>query len=288
MAAVSTSASAAGKSLSKINLCIAKSRPGKGTLRFVGAKTHCRKGELLVQVFGRNVPGVQEGSGTQGATGEKGPTGDRGPVGLQGPTGDKGPAGLQGPTGDKGPQGDPGVKGPDGDKGAQGDPGDKGPDGDPGPVGPQGPDGDKGLEGDKGPTGDQGPTGEGILVTGLTTRNASTSATSYLGPFLTSSPTSTESNVQQIMPIAGTIANLAVKIGTAPGSGSNSYTLTIRKNGAAGSPSLTCEIEGSSTSCIDSTHTLSFAAGDLLSLQIVPASNPDSWDSAHWGVTLTP
>jgi hypothetical protein len=81
-----------------------------------------------------------------------------------------------------------------------------------------------------------------------------------------------------------------LKIDVAPGSG-NSYTMTVRKNGVAGTPAISCKIEGTgsaNTSCLDSTHSLSFAAGDLLSVQVVPHSNPEKWDGARWSATFTP
>lgn len=102
----------------------------------------------------------------------------------------------------------------------------------------------------------------------------STSNTHYLGPFLTSQSTSTESNVQQVMPIAGTVANLAVKLANDPSEG-DSYTFTIRKNGngASGGTTVSCKIENTNTSCNSAANSVTFAQGDLLSLQIVPASD---------------
>jgi hypothetical protein len=183
-----------------------------------------------------------------------------------------------------------GVLGVQEESGQQGGVGEKAPPGDKGPIGDKGPVGLQGPTGEKGPTGDRGPTGEGILIAGLTTSDASTSSISYMGPFVGSTPTSTELNAQQIVPFAGTIANFAFKIDVAPGSGNN-YTVTVRKNGVAGSPAITCKIEGTgsiNTSCLDSAHSLSFAAGDLLSVQIGPNSNPEKWGGARWSATLTP
>ena len=131
-------------------------------------------------------------------------------------------------------------------------------------------------------------TGENILVTGIATSDAPTRLLSYLPPFLAAAPTASESPAQQVMPIAGTIADLSVKIGSAPGQG-NSYMLTIRKNGIG--TGLTCRIEGdgsADTSCLDDAHEVTFAAGDLLSLQVSPGSGPERWHAARWGVTLTP
>lgn len=131
-------------------------------------------------------------------------------------------------------------------------------------------------------------TGEDILVTGVATSDAPTHGLSYMPPFLATAPTASEFPAQQVVPIAGTIANLGVKIGTAPGEGS-SYTLTIRKDGIG--TGLTCRIEGggsADTSCLDSAHTVAFVAGDFLTLQVSPGGGPQRWHAARWEVTLTP
>jgi hypothetical protein len=131
-------------------------------------------------------------------------------------------------------------------------------------------------------------TGEDILVTGIATSDAPTRSLSYLPPFLAAVPTASESPAQQVVPIAGTLASLKVKIGSAPGQGNN-YTLTIRKNGIG--TSLSCRIEGegsAETSCLDKAHTVAFAAGDFLSLQVLPAGGPQRWHAARWEATLTP
>jgi hypothetical protein len=130
--------------------------------------------------------------------------------------------------------------------------------------------------------------GEDILVTGIATSDAPTRSLSYMAPFLATTPTASELPAQQVVPIAGTIANLGVRIGTAPGQG-NSYTLTIRKNGIG--TGLTCRIEGdgsAGTSCLDDAHAVAFAAGDFLSLQVSPGGGPRRWHAARWEATLTP
>jgi hypothetical protein len=130
--------------------------------------------------------------------------------------------------------------------------------------------------------------GEDILVTGVATSDAPTRGLSYLPPFLATAPTASDFPAQQTVPIGGTIANLSVKVGTAPGE-SNSYTLTIRKNGIG--TGLVCRIEGdgsADTSCLDNVHTVPFAAGDFLTLQVSPGGSPQRWHAARWAVTLTP
>jgi hypothetical protein len=130
-----------------------------------------------------------------------------------------------------------------------------------------------------------------MLIGGLTsTSPGSVKSTSYLGPFLTSQSNTTESNVQQVVPVAGTISGLFVDLGEDPGTG-NSWTFTIRKKSGPGvtqSTSVTCLISGNSaTSCNSAALSVTFVAGDLISLQATPNSEPDSWNSARWSVSLT-
>lgn len=134
------------------------------------------------------------------------------------------------------------------------------------------------------------PIADSFLVAGMTTGDAPRSGTSYLGPFIGLAPTPTELSAQQPMPFAGEISNFGFKIDVPPGAGS-SYTMTVRKNGAAGGSAIACKIEGAgsgNTSCLDTAHSLSFAAGDLLSVQVVPKGSPVRWGGARWSATLTP
>lgn len=80
-------------------------------------------------------------------------------------------------------------------------------------------------------------------------------------------PSSTEANVDAEAPGAGTIANFYVQLSAAPGL-TNSIVFTWRKAGS--SQTLTCTISGASaTSCNDTTHSFTVAAGDLLDIQAV-------------------
>jgi hypothetical protein len=125
-----------------------------------------------------------------------------------------------------------------------------------------------------------------MILSGLTTAApGSTSFTSYLGPFQTGASNTNEGSVQMVMPVGGTISNLAVNIGTSPGSGRN-WVLSIRKNGST--TAVTCKIEGSSAKTCTSNASVTFAAGDLISLEADPSSaSPSSWSSLRWSVTLT-
>jgi hypothetical protein len=125
-----------------------------------------------------------------------------------------------------------------------------------------------------------------MILAGLTTTNAGSSASdTYLGPFLTTASTTPESSVQMVVPVAGSVSNLAVNIGTAPGGG-KSWTFTIRKNG--NDTAVTCSMigGGSNTSC-NSAESVAFGVGDLLSLEVHPVGGPANWGSARWSVKLT-
>ena len=91
------------------------------------------------------------------------------------------------------------------------------------------------------------------------------------------------------MPVGGTIANLSVSIDVAGGSGT-SWTLTIRKKSgvsATQSTTVLCTISNPGTSCNSGATSVTFAAGDLLSLQVVPTKEPNGWDTMRWSASLT-
>ena len=75
--------------------------------------------------------------------------------------------------------------------------------------------------------------------------------------------TSTVVNLGQVMTDARTVRGLAVVAGTG-GFNASSGVFTVLKNG--GATTVTCTT-GTATSCFDGTHTVAFAAGDVLSIQ---------------------
>jgi len=109
----------------------------------------------------------------------------------------------------------------------------------------------------------------------------STSVTNYmyLSNSNLSTPSSTEAIRQLQMPTSGTIRNLYFSVDTAPGVG-KSWTVVLRKNGA--NTGLTVTISDANTNATDSTHSMSFVAGDLLSLAITPSGTPTAFASHHW------
>ena len=215
-----------------------------------------------------------------------GPTGPKGDPGAPGAPGAAGAAGAPGPKGDPGADGAPGTAGvvgapgPKGDPGADGAPGTAGAAGAPGTAGAAGAASTvPGPMGPSGAAGAAGATGFTVLSGGGTPDQQNTR---YIpvGAFTSN----TESAVSIPMPVAGTLSNLQVRLSTAPGSG-NWYQLTVRKNSV--SSIISCTITDSSQiTCTDS-DAVSFAAGDTISLQVVPGSNPNS-AYLTWSVKLQP
>lgn len=90
--------------------------------------------------------------------------------------------------------------------------------------------------------------------------------TQFIPPGGGGSVSTTEANVQTKSPSAATVSNLQAVVSVAPGVG-NSFAITWRDAGS--DTALTCTISGASTSCADTTHSFSAAAGDLLAIKII-------------------
>jgi hypothetical protein len=101
--------------------------------------------------------------------------------------------------------------------------------------------------------------------------NVDNGATNFLG-FGMGIVSPTESTVQMPMPTAGTVTDLHILLSGDPGASPNQYAFAVMKNGVA--TSVTCTVGTGATSCSDSANTVSFVAGDLISLRSVPTSNP--------------
>lgn len=81
----------------------------------------------------------------------------------------------------------------------------------------------------------------------------------------------TETTFTQLVPTGGSISSLYVKLGTAPGAGkSRAFTLMVN-----GSPStLTCTVSDANTTANDTTHSVTVAAGDRVTIKSVPTGTP--------------
>ncbi len=76
-----------------------------------------------------------------------------------------------------------------------------------------------------------------------------------------------ENRISQVIPHSLTLSSLRVDLKTAP-SGSRNWDFTILKNGSA--TALTVNILGAALTATDSTHSVSFTAGDTIALQVTP------------------
>lgn len=74
-----------------------------------------------------------------------------------------------------------------------------------------------------------------------------------------------------IVSTAGTLQNLQVFSSAAVVGGASVDVLTVYKNGSA--TALTCTIAAAGTTCADTTHTVTVAAGDALTFQFVTATS---------------
>lgn len=186
----------------------------------------------------------------------------QGPQGSIGPTGPSaiGQRGLTGPTGAS-------VTGPTG----------RSCKGDTGPRGPTGPSG--------GPT---GPAGSNISMIGgvATISGIGNTSTRYFGAYVAGTSvevSATETDATTIIPFDCTISSFYVYLTTSPGTSTN-YTFTIRKN--ATNTSATITISDANVQGSDLINSVTFSAGDILTLSSVPSSTPNL-TSVRWSCKLS-
>jgi hypothetical protein len=225
-----------------IHGCYVLRGPNAGTLRVQPASDNCRTNETTL------------------TWSQTGPTGAQGPQGLQGP---------------QGSQGTPGSKGSQGSQGSQG---------------PQGPQGSVGI---------QGPAG----AAGTSTQVIGGSTGGQSGPYFSGSNTAwlgmktglaQNSHVMADSPltVAGTLSNFTVHIVNLSGApaGAN-IAFTVLKNGA--DTAATCTLLNAQipfvivgdypvASCSDTTHTVSFAAGDEIAVKIAPTASVPNGYIVNW------
>jgi hypothetical protein len=109
------------------------------------------------------------------------------------------------------------------------------------------------------------------IIYGTSGTSMTNNATTFMG--LGGVAQATESLAQVPIQTSGTLSNLDIRLTAGPGTSPNSWTFTVRKNGA--NTAMTCAINtAAGVQCADNSNTVSFAAGDLLSIQIVPNSAP--------------
>jgi hypothetical protein len=115
------------------------------------------------------------------------------------------------------------------------------------------------------------PVDNGQLFYGYCSGTATSSTTITMPPFGTANAASCSSTFtgnELPMEFAGTITVFRAKAGTG-GSTSTSGTFTLYKNGSA--TAITCAI-GTGTTCNDTTHTVSFVAGDTIGVRFTTSA----------------
>ena len=75
-------------------------------------------------------------------------------------------------------------------------------------------------------------------------------------------------------------------LSAAAGAAGSSYTFTVRKNGT--DTELTCTASATATSCSDILNSVSFAAGDTISISAVPSSPTQPTDNldVRWSMSF--
>jgi hypothetical protein len=81
----------------------------------------------------------------------------------------------------------------------------------------------------------------------------------------------TDAKVAIPVPVSGGISGLRVRTGATPGN-NNQYTFTLYVNGSA--TAATCVVANTAQACSYTGASVAVAAGDRVSLQAIPASNP--------------
>jgi hypothetical protein len=212
--------------------------------------------------------GAQGFQGVQGATGSQGTQGSQGAQGnqgVQGATGSQGAQGVQGATGSQGSQGVQGTQGVQGAQGTQGAQGFQGFQGNQGTQGVQGFQGAQGNQGFQGAQGNQGAAGNSAMLAWRSDDGGNTTSATFLGAWAISATASTDEFTSQIVITSpGVLRNLLGSLETAA---TPTFTYTVRKNGV--DTALTCTVPTLSTSASDTTHTVTVAAGDRISLKCV-------------------
>jgi hypothetical protein len=111
-----------------------------------------------------------------------------------------------------------------------------------------------------------------VLVAGMTA-NMVNNANRFAG-FVSGVWTTTDTLARMVMPAAGTLSLLRVELAAAPGTAASGKSLafTVMKNNVA--QTLAVTITDTATSAEDTSHSVSYNAGDTLSLRCVPTSTP--------------
>lgn len=106
-------------------------------------------------------------------------------------------------------------------------------------------------------------------------------------PMFNAGRSATESDVQQSMPMAGTVSDFYVILDTGPGNG-KSYTFVVRKNGDNTPAPVTCTISDTDTTGYDLANSVDFNIGDLISIMATPSSGNPTESAMSWTAKFSP
>ncbi len=104
-------------------------------------------------------------------------------------------------------------------------------------------------------------------------------------PMFNAARSAVESENQQFIPMAGTVSNFYVILNGSPGI-NHWYTFVVRKNGA--DTPVTGTISGTATTGSDLTNSVSFAAGDYISIMVTPSAANPTARSMLWTAKFSP
>lgn len=99
-------------------------------------------------------------------------------------------------------------------------------------------------------------------------------------------PTLTENDFRQVIPTAGTIKDLYVKLDGVPGTAPDAYRFTVRLNGATVGESLIVTITANATTGNDLVHNLVVAPYDVVTMMIEPLNTPSLTPRSVWSMTF--
>ncbi len=123
-----------------------------------------------------------------------------------------------------------------------------------------------------------------IIGGGTGTLNLQANPINYV-PMFNSSRSAVESENQQFMPVAGTVSNFYVILNGSPGN-THSYTFVVRRNQL--DTVVTCIIMNLDTTGSDLTHSVSFDAGDYISIKVTPSAANPTGRSMLWTAQFSP
>ncbi len=127
--------------------------------------------------------------------------------------------------------------------------------------GAEGPQGIQGIQGPVGPSGPQGPAGlDGASGSFIGGNYPNMGTNRFLVPW--GSDLGNESFADFAVP-SGTAKKLVVNLTTPPGA-AGWVTVSVRKNGVS---AMSCTLTGAQNACVNSTDSMTFVDGDLLSIQ---------------------